>query len=93
MSNKVKVDARAAAFIAAWDLAHKADDVIAEGKFACELVSSMLLKMADVYARLATVSEDIGVGAGAALYEREQAKKRAEVEDVMFGDAAEDGGK
>ena len=60
----------------------------AEGKFACELVSSMLLKMADVYARLATVSEDIGVGAGAALYEREQAKKRAEVED-----AAEDGGK
>ena len=66
----------------------QADDVIAEGKFACELVSSMLLKMADVYARLATVSEDIGVGAGAALYEREQAKKRAEVED-----AAEDGGK
>ena len=50
MSDKVKVDARAAAFIAAWDLAHKADDVIAEGKFACEQASSMLLKMADVYA-------------------------------------------
>lgn len=78
-------DARPAAFLASWDLIKRANQTLEESNIVSATVAGLLLRMADTYARLASVPESVGHEAAQRIIEQEVADANTESAAEFFG--------
>ncbi|MCT7361208.1 hypothetical protein [Mycolicibacterium llatzerense] len=77
-------DARPAAFLASWDLIKRANQTLEESNIVSATVAGLLLRMADTYARLASVPESVGQEAAQRIIEQEVADANTEAAAEFF---------
>ena len=78
------IDARPAAFVAAWGMAKDARDILAEPSVASATIAGLMLQTADVYARLANAPEAVGHAAAQRIVDQEIAAENTEAAADVF---------
>jgi len=81
-----QIDARPAAFVAAWGLLREAGELMRAAKFGADRAAELSIGMAAVYARLATATKEVGTQAG---HHIDQTEKAAQRTDDFIAEAAD----